>query len=208
MLQGSHWEGIVAIPVSFPFIKRDTQVADLRSPAAAAAVDLAVDDQAAADARADGDVEDRRKPLARSEKGLRESRDVGVVAQHRRPAEHLLDPRRQSEAVPALDLVRFDDGPRGVIDGAAEANADAMDLGTVETSAGEQLGDGLRDLTANALGARGDIDAAAPQPGEDAVASADAELEFGAADFDAQEHGQRRPLSRRSWFAHRACSLV
>src|SRR5438132_13805365 len=98
---------------------------DLRSPSPNAAVNLPVDDESAADAAADGDVEDRRQPLAGAVQRLGESRNVRVVAERRGQPDDIGNPVRQREAVPALDLVRFDDGVRRVIDGAAEADADA-----------------------------------------------------------------------------------
>ena len=83
---------------------------NLRRAAAAAAIDLAVDDQSAADAGADGDVEDRRQPLARAEQRFRQAGDVGVVAEDGRQPDKVADPVGEREAVPAVDLMRLDDG--------------------------------------------------------------------------------------------------
>src|ERR1043166_7476793 len=96
------------------------QMPNLRRSPPAAAVNFAVDDEAAADAGADGDVEDRRQSLAGAEECLGEAGDVGVVAEHGGAADESRDPVAEREAVPAGDLVRLDDGARRIIDGPAE----------------------------------------------------------------------------------------
>ena len=101
---------------------------DLDRPLAGAAIDFAVDDQPAADAGTDRHVEDRRQALAGAEARLGQGGAVGVVAEHGRQAEGLLGPVGEREAFPAADLVRFEDGPRRVVDRAAEADADGPQL--------------------------------------------------------------------------------
>src|SRR5262249_2654569 len=75
----------------------ESQMPNLRRPASHTAVDLAVEDEAAADAAADGDVEDRRQPLARAVQRLGEAGDVGVVAERGGQARHVGDPVGQRE---------------------------------------------------------------------------------------------------------------
>src|SRR5947209_1223818 len=101
---------------------------DFRRSPPAAAIDLASDDEAAADARADGNVEDWREPLARTEDRFGQAGDIGVVAQYRGPAQHFSNPVGQRETVPAFDLVRFDDRARPIVDRTAETDADAAHL--------------------------------------------------------------------------------
>ena len=76
-----------------------------------------------------------------------------------------------------------------VVDGAAEADADARESARVDARPLEQLGDRRDDLPANAVGRRRRTSTLPRHSaGERAVAGADAELQFGAADFDAEEH--------------------
>src|SRR5262245_25870670 len=103
-------------------------MSNLRRAAAAAAIDLTVDDQAAADAGADRDVEDRRQPLAGAEERFGQTGDIGVVAQYCRPTQQLGDPISQGKIVPIRDLMRLDDGARGVVDRSAEADADTANV--------------------------------------------------------------------------------
>src|SRR5262245_15163586 len=99
---------------------------DLGCPASTAAIDLAVDNQPAADAGADGDVNDGRQPLAGAEERLGQAGDVRVVTQDRGQSRDVADPVGEREIVPALDLMRLDDGPGGVINRAAEADAGSL----------------------------------------------------------------------------------
>ena len=104
----------------------DEEVPDFGRPPADAAVDLAIDDEAAADAAADGDVEDRRHAAARAVECFAQARDIGVVADERGNVKVFGEPRREREVVPAGDLVRGDDRARGVVGGTAEADADGL----------------------------------------------------------------------------------
>src|SRR5690348_14363133 len=92
------------------------------------AINLSIDNQPAANTRADGDVEDWRQTLAGTEGRVGRPRHVSIIAEHRRPAKHVGDPLGQWEVVPAFDLVRLDDRVRGVVHRAAKADADASDL--------------------------------------------------------------------------------
>ena len=59
----------------------------LRRSPADTTIDLAIDNQAATDARADGDVENRRQMFPCTKQGLGQTGHVGIVAQCYRPAE-------------------------------------------------------------------------------------------------------------------------
>src|SRR5262249_45819586 len=131
-----------------------------------------------------------------------EAGDVGVVAQRRGQAYEIADPFREGEIVPAVDLVRFDDGARGIVHGAAEADADAAQLSALDATLGEQSRHRLDDLFANAVSAARDIDAAAPQPRETAIAVPQAKLQFRAADFNSEEHEISSPLRCRERGQH------
>src|ERR1043166_8804315 len=130
------------------------QVPDLRRSAAHAPINLAIDDQPAADAGADRDVEHRGKTLARPEQRFGEPGDVGVVPEHRGKADQLADPVGEREIVPALDLMRLDDGVRAVIDGSAEPDANPAQLVPFTFSVRKQLRNGLRNLLTNATRTR------------------------------------------------------
>src|SRR5262245_18054599 len=99
-------------PARSHLLQRDTtltkghlQMPDLGGAPAHTPVNLTIDNESAANAGADGDVEDRRQSLAGAEERLGQARHVGIVAQSDRPAEQLADPRRQWEIVPSADLV-------------------------------------------------------------------------------------------------------
>ena len=62
------------------------------------------------------------------------------------------------------------------------------DLRAVHAGLRQQFRHRRGDLPADAVRPGGDIDRAAPQAGERAVAGAEAELQFRAADFDAEVH--------------------
>src|SRR5262249_37377630 len=68
-------------------------------------------------------------------------------------------------------------------------DADATQHLAVDAGLVEQFGDRGRDLSLNARGAVGGDDGAAPQAAQFTIAGADAQLEFRAADLDAEEHG-------------------
>src|SRR5262249_9708276 len=152
------------------------------------AIDLAVDDESAADAGADGDVEDGRAALAGAGQGFGQAGDVGVVAQHRGPAEEVEDPVGQGKVVPPRDLVRLDYGSRGVVHWSAAADADTVSLGTLQFGLAQQFGYGGENLPANPVRPDSDIHRAAPERGDLAVALAQAKLKLGAANLDTEEH--------------------
>jgi hypothetical protein len=163
-------------------------MANLDRPRAAAPVDLAVEDQAAADPAADRDVEQRGEPDARPEPGLAQPGGVGVVVQDdARDPGRLAEPVGQREAVPPLDLVREDHDPAGGIDRAAEPDPGRRDPVALGLGAVEQHSERLRDLRPQALGPAQWIDRPPFQSEEPAVAAAQAELKLRAADLDAQQ---------------------
>ena len=75
------------------------------------------------------------------------------------------------------------------IDRPAEADADAFNLIHFEPAFRERLANAVGKLRPDSLGAFGWIDLQSDDVAdEDAVAGADADLQFGTADFDADEH--------------------
>ena len=68
-------------------IQPGPQVADLGGDPVSAGVDAAVDHQGAADAAADGDIEDHAMAAARPEKGLGQAGGVGIVGEPGRQAQ-------------------------------------------------------------------------------------------------------------------------
>ena len=56
------------------------------------------------------------------------------------------------------------------------STSSAKDLRTIQAGAGEQVGDGRRDLPADAVRPGGDVHRPAPVPGEAAVARTEAHL--------------------------------
>src|SRR5262245_42612140 len=113
---------------------------------------------------------------------LGQTGDIGIVSQNGGDANKITDPVGEREAVPAGDLMRFDDRMSVVIDGAAETDADAAQMTLAQAALNEQFGKRVHDLATDALGTGGGIDDAAPQPEQLAVALADAELQLRAAD--------------------------
>src|SRR5207253_2440812 len=144
-------------------------------------IDLLIDDQSAADAGANRHVKDRREALACPKERFAEPGDIGVVADRARPAELLFRPVGERESIPAADLMRFQDAASGIVDRSAETDADAENLPALKAGLAEDGGDGVGDLSKDALGAGRDIDPAAPQLSDRAVARPNSDLNLGAA---------------------------
>src|SRR5262249_39743961 len=94
----------------------------------------------------------------------------------------------EGEILPAVDLVRFDGALSVIINRSAESNADTADLGHGDARACEQFRNHDANLSTNPGAARYDVDRATPRMRYHPVAGAEAQLQFRAADFDADEH--------------------
>ena len=121
MFQRHHAE-ISVVPIDHP------EVADLHGAGTGSAIDLAVNDQAAANATSHSHIEDRREAPPRAEAGLGQSGGVGVVG-NRDPfdTDRTTEPVCEREVLPAVDLVRFRRDTAIDIDGSAETDADSLD---------------------------------------------------------------------------------
>lgn len=84
--------------------------------------------QTAADAGTDIGIEEAAAAAARAAVQLAQTAGDGIVADHSGQAEGLTEPFQQMEVFPALYLKRTDDRSGEGVDGAAEANADALDV--------------------------------------------------------------------------------
>src|SRR6185437_2834523 len=136
----------------------------------------------------DRHVEDRRQPLPRSQHRFGEAGDIRIVADHGGDAKLFPEPLRQWEAVPAGNVMGLDHGLSGVVGGAAEADADAAELFATYSGIGQQFGNGGDNRLAYPVAARRRIHGPTPQAKEPAVALAQAELQFRAADFNSEIH--------------------
>ena len=149
--------------------------------AAVAAVDVAIDDQPAADAGAHGDVEHDPAAASGAVPGLGQGRHVAVVSQYGRQAEREAAPIDQRKPLPAVDVMALGDHAARRIDRAAEADADGRHV----VPRGQRAG-GRFDLLENADGAAAGPHVETLDRRQRSIVRAHAELQLGAADFDAQ----------------------
>src|SRR5262245_15768467 len=85
---------------------------------------------------------------------------------------------------------------RGIIDGAAKADANSSDARAWDARAVQEFRYCCHDLAANALWPGRHVHRSPPQSLKRAVAAANTDLEFGAADFDSEIHTP--PLQRNA----------
>ena len=157
-------------------------VADLRLARGRAVVDMAVFDQAPADAAAESDVKDRVETQARPVAGFPQGGNVGVVVHGHRHAGQLAQPGAEVKLRPPFDLVRAADLARFPIHRPAKAHTDCLDWPKAH-----QLGQAPPNLAANPFSAGGGLDLElAPLDDLPRLVAQD-QLELGAADFDANE---------------------
>ena len=128
-------------------IEARPQMTDLRSDAAPAAVDAAVDHQRPADAAAHGDIEHDAMTAARAKEGLGQPGGVGVVGNGGGQAECLAAPGGQGEIGPAFHLMARDRAAFVRIDRAAETDADGRRAVTLDQFAADHF-----DLAKDAAG--------------------------------------------------------
>src|SRR4029079_780047 len=101
-------------------VQAGTKVTNLRRGGAANAVQLAIDDEAAADARADRDVEHAIGQATRAVSSLGSARHIASVANDGGQPEWLLAPGDEGEVIPAGDLMAFERFPCARINRPAE----------------------------------------------------------------------------------------
>ena len=112
-LPQSHW-GPVA---------QDGDMPEFAGISVAAAVDFAVDDDARADAGADGVVDDVAAVFARAKSKFSQCAHVGIVVDYCGYAEVLFDNFRQWAIVPSRDVGGVDDALCVKVDGTAKSYA-------------------------------------------------------------------------------------
>ena len=145
----------------------------------------AVQNTAAPHARSHRHVEDGVLPPARSDTALGQRSHVAIVSQNRLQTRISVEPVGQREVHPPGYVVALAHPALRSVHRAAEADADPADR-----MSRRQFGGLLPDLVQDAGGAGRGIDVAACQGDQGSpVSGADPQLEFGPADFDAQEHG-------------------
>ena len=82
-----------------------------------------VADDAAADASADGDVDDMPMPLRRAFRGLRQRGRIGIIADKHRQAKFRLNNFSQRDMMPALQIGRRHNDPADWIERPRRRNA-------------------------------------------------------------------------------------
>ena len=149
-------------------------------------VNLSIHHQPAADAAAERDVEHRIEAHPRAAPRLAERRDVGVIVHPHRRTRSLAEPGTEWEIRPSFDLMRAGDASGLPIHRPAKADARGRDLPTHR-----QFRQGRRDLRANAWSAPRAIHGQTTALEDVCGLIADDELQFGAADFQAEKmiHG-------------------
>ena len=175
---GQRLDGLVG-PIG---VQARAQVADLGGAVAVAAIDLAVDDQSAADAGADGDEQHHLAAPARAVPRLGQGRRVAIVFQPRRQTQRPTAPVDQRKAFPAVDVMAFDHHAAGRIDRPAKADADRRHVVSRRQHRAAELRSARRMPAAPELGP----DVETFERHQLAIAAPDAQLQLGAADFDAQ----------------------
>ncbi len=166
---------------------------DLSNRRAAIAVDLAIQNKSAADTGPDSHVEQILAAATRAEPSLGERGDIAVVAHDRRKLQRLLAPAHQGKVVPAFDLMALGDDARRAIHRSAKADADSLQLTLLQQRSADRF-----DVVENARRATPGIDIA-PFDGYQVWATAitDAQLQLGAADFNAQVHAALSVSAKR-----------
>src|SRR6478735_1089253 len=172
-------------------VRYDAHVADLRADAVRAAVDLTVQHQPAADTGADGDQQQVLGVVAGAVHELAPRRGVGVVLDHDRELDALLE--LALEVLVAPGDVRCEEHHRALlVDVAGRTHADRLDR-VPGAELGHQAGDRLLD----GLGVgRGRLDAELLD--DRAVLVDDTAGDLGAADVDPTGQAHRSP-SPGSW---------
>src|SRR5262249_34665280 len=106
----------------------DDRVPDLARGTLRAAVQFPVDDDAAADAGADGDVDEVPYALPGAERQLAEGGGVGVVLQPGADARALVHDLRQRDVAPAFELRRCGNNAVLGIDPTRRTDADPREI--------------------------------------------------------------------------------
>ena len=136
---GVHLEAAAVAAAAADAVGHDAHVADLRADPEGAAVQRAVEDDAATHAGADGHQQQVVDVVAGTELELAPRRRVGVVLDHHRQAERRLQVGLEVEVAPG-EVGREQHDRAGLVDVAGRADADGLDR-----VPGAQLGDQLLD---------------------------------------------------------------
>ena len=162
-----------------------SQMSDLRDGESSGSLRVPVDDQSSADAGADSDIEDCAVPASRAVGRFGQRGDVAVVAQTDWNAKRFTRPFDNWEVGPTFDLMARDDSADRRVDRTAEAVTDPFNR-----IFAEELASGFENLFANGVRAARAFDSSPFQRDQRrTVTSADSQLQFRAADFDAEKHG-------------------
>ena len=153
-------------------------MAELHFAAGAAAVEPAVDHQAAADAAAGIGIDDDPGALAGPDERLAEGGGIGVVFEdHRhgakRPLHLACHPRRQREIAPAPDMKTRRHHPLLSIHRPAETDADGADGETIASCVIDDTGNLRSEHGADPLGPAGRIDPVAAAQEDTAIGGDD-----------------------------------
>ena len=147
----------------------------------------AVDDDAAADAAADGDEEHVAGAATGAESVLGDGGGVGVVLQEARDVELLLEPRGEGDIAPAREVGGMGDHAAQVVDRPGRGDADRRQLLLAEARLAQALAQGgghAGDDGVGPFGAKGGTDVL----GEDGAGGVDDEGEdLGGAEVEAAE---------------------
>ena len=119
-------------PVPLCVVVEDREVADLAGRATGSAVDVAADQDTAADADADLDVEGVVDPLRGATPALGQDGEMHLVVDQHRAGEHRLQPAREPDPLPAAELGRQRDPARYGVDDAWRADADRLQAAPVD----------------------------------------------------------------------------
>jgi hypothetical protein len=147
---------------------------------------FAIDYASASDAGAHRDIKNIAGAFSSTKAMFCKGGDIAVISQSRGKPQILLHPLYNWESIPAFDMVAFPNCTRNRIDRAAKAKSDSLRPKLLD-----QRLRCFNDLLEDALRSVAAIDVASNEPRQPWLfAIADAELKLGAANFNAEVHGQ------------------
>ena len=170
----------------------DGHVPALGGASGASVMDLAVQDDARADAGAEGGVEDVGVPSSRAPQDFGESGGVGVVIHLRGDTEDALGLGGQREAAPARHVRRIEHDAGSGIQGPGRAQADAGDRAARFRRQGEDRLDGVYDGREAGGGIAGRDHGHARLVRNLTGGIYQSGSHFGSANIDANDHGFNR----------------
>ena len=126
-------------PVSLRVVVEDREVADLAGCATGSAVHVAADQDTAADADADLDVESIVDPLRGATPALGQDGEMHLVVDEHRAGELRLQSAREPDSLPTAELGRERDPARYRVDDAWRADADRLQAAPVDPGTGQDF---------------------------------------------------------------------